>query len=333
VRGDLKRALTDAEKAMAQSLVGKQRTAIVLGHYAQQHPDFAVLLAIAQEIGRITGATVGVLPDGANAVGASLAGAVPTRGLDARAMIEQPRRGYVLAGVEAELDMGPEALRALGEAEFVVALSAYANATTERAQVLLPIAPFTETAGTFVSMEGRVQSFNAVVKPQGDARPGWKVLRMLGALLEVPGFHAERIEDVRADIAPDMAAWATGRLDNAAPSFDWQLQAAPATLERIAEFAIYATDPVTRRSPPLQKTADMKIARCVRVNPATGAANGLASGDRARVRVGDAQALLPVVLDAAVPEGCVRIARGIPETALLGAGPITLEKIQESVAA
>src|SRR6185436_18680066 len=163
---------------------------ILLGHYAQQHPDFAVLYAIAQELGRVTGATVGLLPDGANAVGAHLAGAVPQRGLDACAMVAQPRKAYLTMGVEAELDMGPEALAALSSADFHVALSAYRNATTEAAHVMLPITPFSETGGTFVNMEGRVQSFNAVVKPQGDSRPGWKVLRMLGALLDIPGFHA-----------------------------------------------------------------------------------------------------------------------------------------------
>ncbi|HUP30377.1 MAG TPA: NADH-quinone oxidoreductase subunit NuoG [Usitatibacter sp.] len=333
LRGELKRAITDDEKAIAASLTGKQRGAIVLGHYAQQHPDFAVLLAIAQEIGRITGAAVGVLPDGANAVGAALVGARPTRGMDARAMLAQSRRAYLLAGVEAELDMGAAALEALGNAEFTVALSAYANQTTERAHVLLPIAPFTETAGTFINMEGRVQSFNAVAKGQGESRPGWKVLRMLGAMLELPGFDAERVEDVRAQIAPDMASWATAGLGNAAGEFEWQVQAAPAGLERVGEFAIYATDPVVRRSPPLQKTADMKTARSLRLHPATAAARQLAAGDRARVRAGGGEALLPVVLDATLPEGAVRIARGIPETAALGEGAITIEKVQESVAA
>ena len=139
-----------------------------------------------------------------------------------------------------------------------MALSAYRNATTEPRHVMLPIAPFTETGGTFVNMEGRAQSFNAVVKTQGDSRPGWKVLRMLGSLLELAGFDAERIEDVRRDIAPDLAAWATARAcpmpaansNGSCPGADG--------LERIAEFGIYAADPIVRRSPPLQKTATRK---------------------------------------------------------------------------
>ncbi|HEY4999584.1 MAG TPA: molybdopterin-dependent oxidoreductase, partial [Usitatibacter sp.] len=212
VAGAAGKAIGDSEKAIAASLTGTKRSAILLGHYAQQHPDFAVLLAIAQEIGRATGATVGVLPDGANSVGGYLAGAVPRGGLDARAMIAQPRRAYVIAGVEAELDMGPRAIDALARSEFTVALSAFRNATTERAHVMLPITPYTETGGTFVNMEGRAQSFNGVVKPQGDSRPGWKVLRMLGAILGIPGFDVDTLEAVRRQIAPDLQAWATAGL-------------------------------------------------------------------------------------------------------------------------
>jgi NADH-quinone oxidoreductase subunit G len=329
VRAELRRALTEDEKAIAARLAAG-KSAIVLGQYAQQHPDFAVLLAIAQEIGRISGAAVGVLPDGANAVGAHLAGAVPRTGLHARAMIDKPLRGYLVAGVEAELDMGPAALAALGQAEFTVVLSAYRNATTDAAHVMLPIAPFTETAGTFVNMEGRAQSFNAVVKPQGEARPGWKVLRMLGATLELPGFHAENLQEVRDEIDPDIAAWARKGLDNSGAEFEWQIAAPTAALERIAEFAIYAGDPIVRRSPPLQKTADMKAARTLRVGPATAASLKLAAGDTVRASAGAGEARLAVSVDPGVPEGCVRIARGIAETAMLGEGALAIEKVAEA---
>jgi NADH-quinone oxidoreductase subunit G len=236
-------------------------------------------------------------------------------------------------GVEAELDMGPQALAALESSEFTVALSAYRNATTEAAHVILPIAPFTETAGTFVNMEGRVQTFNAVVKGQAESRPGWKVLRMLGSILELAGFQAERIEDVRRDIAPDLAAWAKARLTNRCADFDWQIRAGAAGLERVAEFAIYASDPIVRRSPPLQKTRDARLARGARLNSRTAAAMKLAEGDRARVVAGAGETRMPVAIDDAVPEGCVRIARGIPETAMLGEGAVTLERVTEAAVA
>jgi len=282
----------------------------------------------------MTGAVVGVLPDGANAVGAHLAGAVPqANGLDARAMIEKPRRGYFVMGVEAEHDMGPLALQVLGNAEFGVVLSAYRNATTDRAHVVLPIAPFTETAGTFVNAEGRAQSFNGVVKPQGDARPGWKVMRMLGALLGLPGFQAETIEEVRKQVAPDLAAWASAGVNNGAESFTWELRTPAAAIERIAEFAIYGGDPIVRRSPALQKTADAKAARAARFNAQTMARLGVSEGDRVRVRQGGGEAVLAVATDAALPDNTVRIARGIPETAALGEGEISIERVRETAAA
>jgi NADH-quinone oxidoreductase subunit G len=332
-KGDLKRAIGEPERAIAASLA-RPGSAVLLGHYAQQHPDYAVLLSIARELGRLTGARVGVLPDGGNSVGAHLVGALPRGGLDARAMVEQPRRGCLVAGVEVDVDMGPRALAALAGAEFGVVLTAYRNAAADAAHVMLPIATFAETAGTFVNMEGRVQSFNGCVKPQGDARPLWKVLRVLGTLLGVPGFDAEQINDVRADIAPDLQAWARERLAaGSATDIDWQVRATPGALERIAEFPLYGTDPIVRRSPPLQKTTDGKVARTARFNPATFAALGLADGARVRVRQGGGEAILVAAAEAAVPEGCVRIARGIPETAALGEGEVAVEAVRmEAVA-
>jgi NADH-quinone oxidoreductase subunit G len=334
VGGDVGKAIGDMEKAIAATLVGKERTAILLGHYAQQHPDFAILYAIAQEIGRITGARVGVLPDGANAVGAHLVGAIPQAGaLDARAMVENPRQGYLVMGVEAEHDMGPLAMQALANADFGVVLSAYRNATTDAAHVVLPITPFTETAGTFVNMEGRAQSFNAVVKPQGDARPGWKVLRMLGALLELPNFHPDTIEEVRKQVAADLGAWAKTGLAGTAESFTWELRTPSSAIERIAEFGIYAGDPIVRRSPPLQKTADGKAQRAARMNAATMARLGVSAGGSVRVKQGGGEAILAVALDAALPDNTVRIARGVPETAALGEGDIAIERVRETAAA
>ena len=198
---------------------------------------------------------------------------------------------------------------------------------------MLPVAPFTEAGGTFVSMEGRVQSFNAVVKGQGDSRPGWKVLRMLGSMLELPGFHVETLEAVRAGIAPDLVAWAAKGLNNVEAPLDWQVRAESSGVERIAEFGLYATDPIVRRSQPLQRTSDGKASRAVRMHPKTAEAQGFVARQRVRVRQGDGEAVLAVALDALMPEGAVRIARGVAETAALGEGAITLEGVQETAAA
>jgi NADH-quinone oxidoreductase subunit G len=318
---------------IAASLSKAERKAIFIGQYAQQHPDYAAILSAAQALARATGATLGILPDGANAVGAHLVGALSRAGEDARAMIATPRAGYLVVGIEAEYDMGGRAADAIGNAEFTVALSAYRNGTTDRAHVLLPIAPFSETAGTFVNLEGRAQSFNAVVKPLGETRPGWKVLRMLGAMLGLAGFDAETIEAVRRAIAPDLAAWARGGLDNTLETEVKPASARGAGLERIAEVAIYAGDPIVRRSPALQKTADARAAAAARFSAPTLASLGLAPGDRVRVRQGGGEAVLVAALDPAIPEGCVRVARGLRETARLGEGEIAVEKERVEVAA
>jgi len=193
--------------------------------------------------------------------------------------------------------------------------------------------PFTETAGTFVNMEGRAQSFNAVVKPQGDARPGWKVLRMLGSIIGLQGFTPDTIEDVRKQVAPDLAAWARAGLGNKAESFTWNVRTPTSAMERIAEFGIYAGDPIVRRSPSLAKTADGKAARAARMNAATMGKVGVAEGGQVRVRQGGGEAVLAVMLDKALPDNTVRIARGVAETAALGEGDVTLERVRETAVA
>ena len=327
-------ALAKQFAAMAANIAGGQGSAILLGHYAQQHPDYAVLLAIAQDIGRKTGAIVGVMPDGANAVGAHLVKAIPIAGgLDARAMVDNPRRGYLIAGVEAEHDLGPKAIAALAQSEFSVVLAAYRSATTENAHVVLPIAPFTESGGTFVNMEGLVQSFNVAVKPAGDSRAGWKVLRMLGSMLGIPHFHPDTLDAVRKQIAPDLQAWATAGLDNTIAPLAYELRGTGTALARVAEFPVTASDAIVRRSPALQKTADGKASRTARFNAATMAKLGIAAGDKVRVTQGGGEARLAAALDAALPDDVVRVARGVTETAALGEGAIAVEKVRETAAA
>jgi len=329
-------AVTDEARAIAKSLSGRERAAILVGNYAQQHPDFAALASIAGEIARLTGAALGLPAQNANSVGARLVGACPASGgMDARAMVADPRKAWIVAGFEPERDaaMAPAAIAALKEADFVVALTAWRCWAPDYAHVILPIAPSAETAGTFVNMEGRVQSFHAVAKPRGETRPGWKVLRMLGSMLGLPGFEAETIDAVRASIAPDLQAWADAGLSNALAPFPFTLAAPASGLERVAEWPIYGTDPQVRRAASLQKTADAKSASRARMNAATALAAGLAAGDRVRVRQGGGEAVLEVALDAALPDGCVRIARGIAPTVWLGEGAIALEKAATEAAA
>jgi len=329
-------AATDEARAVAKSLSGRERAAVLVGHYAQQHPEYAALVAIAREISRLAGATFGVLAQNANSVGAKLVGARPLAGgLDTRGMLAHPPKAWVVAGFEPERDaaLAPAAIAALGQAEFVVALTAWRCWAPEYAHVILPIAPSAETAGTFVNMEGRVQSFHAVTKPRGDTRPGWKVLRMLGSMLGLEGFDADTVEAVRAAIAPDLQAWARAGLSNDVVPVAFQVTAPGAGLERVAEWPVYGTDPQVRRAPSLQKTADAKAAARARMNAATAIAAGLALGERVRVTQGGGEAVLEVAIDPALPDGCVRVARGIAGTVSLGEGPLALAKAATEAAA
>src|SRR5690606_23621252 len=197
---------SEAPRRIAESLASGSRVAIYLGNLAQHHPDARLLHALVQRIADAVGARFGFLGEAANSVGAAFAGAVPfggaVAGLNARAMLEEPRHAYVLLNAEPELDCHDPsvALAAMRKAEFVIALSPYQHAAVDYAHVLLPIAPFTETSGTFVDTEGRAQSFRGVVNPLAETRPGWKVLRVLGTLLELDGFAYNSSEQVRDEV-------------------------------------------------------------------------------------------------------------------------------------
>jgi NADH-quinone oxidoreductase subunit G len=242
-------------------------------------------------------------------------------------MLASPLSAYVLLGAEPELD-GYDAAAAAASmraAEFVVALSVFKTAALDYADVLLPIAPFTETAGSFVNMEGRLQSFHAVVKPQGEARPAWKVLRVLGNLLSLGGFDYDTAEAVRADaLHGDLNA----ALNNAATDVSLDFREAGDVLERVGETPLYQLDPLTRRSHALQATVDA-AAPVAWMGSEWMTRLGVAEGDSVRLRQGAGEVVLPARRDDRLAVGAVRVAAAHPLTAMLGArlGPISVEKI------
>jgi NADH-quinone oxidoreductase subunit G len=242
-------------QAIAQSLLGGERKAILLGNAAAHHAKASSLLALAQWIGAQTGATVGYLTEAANTVGAALAGALPGQGgLHAGQMLGGPLKAVLLLNVEPGHDTagGANAATALNKAQMVVTLSPF-KTNLDISDVLLPIAPFTETAGTFVNAEGRAQSFHGVVRPLADTRPGWKVLRVLGSLLGVPGFDFETVEEVRAKAVPADTAAGLSNATSATPDV------APAAGTPCVA-SIYQLDALVRRAPALQLTADARAA-------------------------------------------------------------------------
>jgi NADH-quinone oxidoreductase subunit G len=320
-------------KAIARSLAGGERAAVLLGNFAQQHPQAVQIAMLAEQISTLCAAKFGFLGEAANSVGAYLAGAVPfvaaKQGMNVAQMLTSPRKAYVLLNAEPELDMhdAQQAMNAMKAADMVVAISAYKHHATEYADVLLPIAPFTETSGTFVSTEGRVQSFRGAVKPLGEARPGWKVLRVLGNLLNVPGFDYDTSEAVRDEVLPNKDV--TGKLNNHVAGIALQTPAGGNSqgLQRVSDVPIYFADAVVRRATALQKTRDA-AAPFVAMHGSELHKLGVKSGDTVKVSQGNGSVRLTIVANDRLPMHTARIAAGHPVTAGLGAmfGAIVVER-------
>jgi len=255
-----KNAPDDAAKAIAASLLSGERKAVLLGNAAAHHAQASSLLALANWIGAQTGATVGYLTEAANTVGAQLVGAFPKNGgLDAGRMLAAGSglKAVLLLNTEPVFDSaaGKAAADVIGNAQMVVTLSPF-KANLEFSDVLLPIAPFTETPGTFVNAEGRMQGFHAVVKPQGETRPAWKVLRVLANLLGLQGFAFESTAEVLATVG-DKGAVPANALSNATSV---NAVASSGAVAAPVVASIYQLDSIVRRAPSLQLTADARNA-------------------------------------------------------------------------
>jgi NADH-quinone oxidoreductase subunit G len=322
--------VTPEAQAIADSLVSGNKPAVLLGNFAQQHPQAATLHALARLIATTLGGTQGFLGEAANSVGGYVAKAVPGNGgLNAAAMLKDQRQAYVVVGAEPELDTadGAQALAALSKAAVTVVLTPFKTpAMLEYAAVLLPTAPFTETSGTFVNTEGRVQSFYAAAKPLGDTRPAWKVLRVLGNLLELSGFDYNSSEEVRNDALGGKVEFTAG-LSNGIEGVALSIAEGSGKLERVADVPIHFADPLVRRSAALQQAAD-SAAPSARMNAATLAKSGLAAGDAVKVGAGATAIKLCTSLDSRLPDNVVRVAAAHADTLGLGAmfATLTVEK-------
>lgn len=331
----------ESHRRVAQSLEEADDASIILGQFAGAHPQAAELRAWAALLAKASGARAGLLGAAGNSAGAWLAGALPHReaggeesghvGLDAREMLEQPRRAYLLMNLEPDLDMwdGVLAQRSLEGADAVVMLTPFASETMKAvASVLLPVAAFGETAGTLVSGEGRWQSCSGAVAPAGEARPAWKVLRVLGNGFKLDGFDYLGSDEVLAEAREaigvpviDFDRLISARVESAGD------ESSPDTLVRIGERPIYSADMLVRRAQSLQRTPLAQVAEA-RVHPTLAARLGLAEGERVTVTTADGKAELPLRFDETLPDGAVWVAAGIAETAKLGAsfGAVNLKK-------
>ena len=317
-------------KQIAAGLLSGEPRAIVLGNAAAQHPQASQLHALAQWIATNTNAQFGYLTEAANTVGGYLAKALPVNRNLAVAQFTQAKKAYVLLNVEPELDCAnPQLARsALEKAEMVVVMSPYRHGM-DYADVLLPIAPFTETSGTFINAEGRAQGFNGTVKPLGDTRPAWKVLRVLGNLLGLDNFAYESSEDIRNEVLGvktldglDLSAQLSNRADIAlhAPQTSAEIQ-------RVADVPIYFSDAIARRSESLQQTVDAQAPN-VKLSANLAQSLGVSAGSLVRVTQGTGSVTLPCAIESGLPNNVVRLAAAHASTAALGAmfGSIKVEK-------
>jgi NADH-quinone oxidoreductase subunit G len=244
---------TPEAQAIAKSLLGGDRKAVLLGNAAAHHANASSLLSLAKWIADQTGATYGYLTEAANTVGAQWAKAEPqSGGLNAAQMLAGGLKAALLLNTEPVEDSaaGAKAAAALAAMQMVVTLSPF-KTNMSFSDVLLPIAPFTETSGSFVNAEGRLQSFHAVVKPLAETRPAWKVLRVLANMLGLPQLAFETSQDVLKQISATPL-----NLSNACSS---EVRLA-GHVDAPCVASIYQLDSLVRRAPSLQLTADARNA-------------------------------------------------------------------------
>jgi NADH-quinone oxidoreductase subunit G len=312
---------------IADSLLSGTSVSVLLGSAAIAHPQASDLHFLAQFIADQTGATLGFLPVGGNAVGASL---VNANGVGIESVLSGERRAVLLMNIEPDADLpNPEKARlALAKASTVIALSAYQSADLlDIADVILPISTFTESVSTFVNAEGRVQTIQPSVKPLGDSRPAWKVLRVLGGLLDVDGFLYNMPEEVLGEALGENYCT---KLNNKSTAITLvNSHSAPLIgLERLSDVGIYAGDQIVRRSSALQLTRDAKRSNQIGLGQALFNELGLTEGAALRVTQGTQSVDLPATLEVNLASGCVRISAGTTASAQLGSmfGPVTVDK-------
>jgi len=320
-------AVSPAAQKIADSLISGESVAVLLGSAAIAHQHASDLHVLTQFIAEQTGATLGFLPVGGNSVGASL---VNANGAGVQSVLSGERRAVILMNIEPDADLpNPTAARAaLAKANTVIALSAYKSADLlEVADVILPISTFSETVSTFVNLEGRAQTVQPSVKPLGDSRPAWKVIRVLGGLLGLDGFLFNLPEEVLGEALPEN--YCTRLSNKTSATSIANGNAAPLNgLERLADVNIYAGDQIVRRSSALQLTRDAKRGNQVGLNQKTFSELGLKEGDAVRVTQGSQTVDMPATLEVNLAPGAVRISAGTMASAKLGSmfGPVTVSK-------
>lgn len=318
---------TATEQEIATRLSNARQATLFIGALANNHPQAAMIKALTNLIAQLSNIQLIVLPT-ANSTAATIAGAVPYNnltkesadkaGLDAHQIWQQGLRAYVLYGVEAELDCADpvQAQQALHNASFVVSMNSYITDTMlSYADVILPVASFAETSGTFIGVDNQWQNFSGAISAKGESRPGWKVLRVLGNLAKVDGFDYISSQEVRDEVQDQHDSIAT--IDK--PSYLPADLNVDSDLMAISEVPMYQTDSVVRRSSALQQTPDAPQANIARMNKNEAEKQGVSQAETIIASHGEHSAIMPFEIDNDIADGCIYLAAGIEQTALLGA--------------
>jgi len=317
---------SDQHKAIAQILAGAERKTLLLGHSALSHPQAAWLRQLSAFICSATDTSLNIVTHGGNATGAAMVRALSGGGLNARAMLDTSLKAYLLWDVEPDFDFANPSLAssALEAADKVVAVSSYAGADLKScADVILPLAPLPESEGTLYTFDGQCSEVKAAAKLSGEARPGWKILRRLGAQLDIEGFDQVDLAAVRNVMFIELEG--AKRQSEAV-----KLPAVEAFegFYRVGEYGMYAVNAICRRSEYLQQTVQAQI-HFVGLNENDAASLGLSVGQKAKVGQRDETISLPVRICNELPEGAVWVKAGTPAVSSLGDsfGPIRVEAV------
>lgn len=327
-------------QAWAKQLLTAESTHIVLGEQVDTLPQAAALRACAAELAALVNGRVGEFTAGPNTAGAWLSGCIPHRGVGGQAvevgnsalelLTTAAKKAYFLYQVEPEHDSAvpAQACKAMHDAELVVAMTSFVTDEMKAyADFILPVAAFAETPGTFVNVEGKRQSFNAAAMPGGEARPGWKVLRVLGNFCHFEGFEQRTIEEVREEL--DAAVAQAETVEFKQPGFDAaSVKAVDAQLMRVSAYPTAASDTLVRHSLAMQKVLWPGYAQAA-THSATAKALGLSDGCSVKLKQGESEITLPFRIDDALAEHVVFVPAGIAETKGFGRleSEISVEKI------
>ncbi len=302
-------------EAIAQQLIDAKASTVLVGNLASYHPQKSALWQLSALVAELTGSKLGFIADGGNSVAAHLAGAVPHReagaksieksGLNWSAMTKGGLKGYLLMGLESQTDSAApkQLIEALKSAEFTVVMNSFDSAEiNEYADVVLPIATYFETAGSSVNNEGVWQRFDGVLAPVGDARPAWKVLRVMGNLVDLAGFEFMSIDEVTSElkqscegvVAENQIAWSSITSSTVSSG-----------LQRIVDFPAYSADAMTRRSQTLQQIAEMQGTNAARVNRSTAEKAGVEAMAQVVVSHNGVDATVNLMIDDAIPDDCI----------------------------